>query len=110
MKIFGEKSVPLRIENTFHARVGDEIEIGIEHMKILKLSAVSYLLPLLGLVGGGSIATAANSSDGVAFAGAMLGLVAGFVYGRRLFRSDRWEPTFAHWCAISAPSWAAALR
>lgn len=88
---FGSRNAPLRVDNVFGANVGDRLEIGIEQIKILKLSAVSYLLPLIGLVGGGLIGAASNSSDIVSFGLGLLGLLIAFAYSRYLFASTRWE-------------------
>jgi len=98
MAIFGNKTVPLKIDNVFDAAVGDQIEIGIEQATILKLSALSYLLPLLGLLGGGSIATVANASDLVSFGLGLSGLLAGFAYSRHLYTSDKWERDISPVC------------
>ena len=104
MAVFGSKTSLLRVENTVGARAGDRVEIEVEQAKIIKMSALSYLLPLLGLIGGGIIGSALQFGDGIAFAGAMLGLVAGFVYSHRVYTSERWEREIAPLCVRRLPS------
>lgn len=98
MAVFGSKTSLLQVENTVGARAGDRIEIEIEQGKIIKMSALSYLLPVLGMIGGGAIGNALQFGDGIAFAGAMLGLFAGFAYSHRVFTSERWEREIAPSC------------
>ena len=82
LAFFGTKSIPLILENNLGATVGDQIEIGIEHSKILKISALSYLLPLVGLSGGGALSAVLSTSDltalvlGIAGLGIGLGVMA----------------------------------
>ena len=90
MAVFGKKSIALEIENHFGAAIGDQIEIGIEHSTILKLSALSYLLPLIGLLGGGAIGTTMNAGDLVAFGAGLVGLFVGFGYSHHLYTSEKW--------------------
>tara|TARA_R110002096_G_scaffold64920_3_gene158038 strand:- start:26155 stop:26685 length:531 start_codon:yes stop_codon:yes gene_type:complete len=91
LAIFGNKSIPLLLDNNLGAKVGDQIEIGIEQSKILKLSALSYLLPLIGLLGGGALSAVAETSDALALALGLAGLGVGFAYSRHLYKSERWE-------------------
>ena len=98
MAVFGNKSSLLKIQNTVGARTGDRVEIEIEHSKIIKMAALSYLLPLLGLIGGGAIGNALQSGDGIAFAGAMIGLVAGFAYSYYAYSTDRLASDTAPTC------------
>jgi len=98
MAVFGNKSSLLKIQNTVGARAGDRVEIEIEHSKIIKMSALSYLLPLLGMVGGGAVGSALQSGDGIAFAGAMVGLATGFAYSYYVCSTDRWASDIAPTC------------
>ncbi len=91
LAFFGNKSIPLVLDNNLGARVGDQIEIGIEHSKILKISALSYLLPIIGLLGGGALSSVAKTSDVIAFGLGLMGLGIGFAYSRHLYSSERWE-------------------
>ncbi len=91
LAIFGKKSIALKIDNRIGAAIGDQVEIGIEQSTILKLSALSYLLPLIGLTGGGAIGAAADAGDLVSFGIGVIGLVVGFVYSRHLYTSEKWE-------------------
>ena len=91
MAVFGDKTSLLRVENNVRAQAGDRIEIEIEQSRILKMSALSYLLPPVGLIGGGAIGSALQLGDGIAFIGAIGGLISGFSYSHHLFTSERWE-------------------
>ena len=104
MAVFGGKTSMLRVANTVGAQAGDNVEIEIEQAKIIKMSALSYLVPLLGLIGGGMIGSALRFGDGIAFAGAMLGLLAGFFYSNRVYTSERWEREIAPSCVRLLPS------
>lgn len=98
MAVFGSKTSLLELQNTVGARAGDRVEIEIEHSKIIKMSALSYLLPLLGMIGGGAVGSALQSGDGIAFAGAMIGLVTGFAYSYYAFSTDRWASDVTPTC------------
>jgi sigma-E factor negative regulatory protein RseC len=98
MALFGAKNARLRIDNVFEAKAGDRLEIGIEQIKILKMSALSYLMPLIGLMGGGLIGAASNSSDAVSFGFGLIGLLIAFAYSRYLFTSSRWEREISPVC------------
>jgi len=91
LALFGTKPVPLELENNLGAKVGDQIEIGIEQTKILKLSALSYLMPLVGLFGGGALGAVLRTSDLIGFGLGLAGLAVGFGYSRYLYTSERWE-------------------
>ncbi len=91
LAFFGTKPVSLRLKNNLGAAVGDKIEIGIEQSKILELSALSYLLPLVGLFGGGALSVVLRTSDVVAFGIGLAGLAIGFAYSRHIYTSERWE-------------------
>lgn len=91
LAIFGSKPVPLRLNNSLGAAVGDRIEIGIEHSKILELSALSYLMPLVGLFGGGALSAVLRTSDIIALGLGLAGLAIGFALSRHLYTSERWE-------------------
>ena len=98
MAMFGARNALLRIDNVFEAKTGDRLEIGIEQSKILKMSALSYLMPLIGHMGGGLIGAASNSSDVVSFGLGLIGLLIAFAYSRYLFTSSRWEREISPVC------------
>lgn len=98
MEIFGKRNLVLRVDNKFGAAVGDQIEIGIEHSTILRLSALSYLFPLLGLLGGGAIGEFAGATDLVSLGTGVAGLIASFAYSRHLYRSGKWGQDIAPIC------------
>ena len=96
--LLGNRIAPLRVENNLNASVGDQVEIGIEQATMLKLSALSYLVPLAGLLFGGVIASMAGLSESLAFISGIAGLAIGFAIGRRLFSKDRWEQRIVPTC------------
>jgi len=80
---------------------GDRIEVEIDESHFVLASAVAYLIPLVGLIGGlalGAIAgKAAAGSPGelLAAACALLGTAAGYLLMRALnprFEKQRWQP------------------
>ncbi len=86
---FSKKTAPLRMVNDFGGTVGDRIEVGIRNSTILKVSALIYLLPLLGLIVGALIGDALNGSDFVAMCFSLAGLLFGFYLSRLFYRSAR---------------------
>jgi sigma-E factor negative regulatory protein RseC len=90
LAFFGTKAVPLNINNHLNARVGDQVEIGIEQSKVLKLSVLSYLLPLVGLFGGGALSAIMETGDVIALGMGLAGLFVGFTYSRYLYSSENW--------------------
>lgn len=91
MAIFGTKNIALEIENHFGAAIGDQVEIGLNHRTIIRLSALLYLLPLIGLLGGGAIGASMNAGDLVSLGVGITGLLVGFRYSRFLYTSEKWE-------------------
>ena len=89
MGLFGNKSVPLQVKNNLQAVAGDQVEVGMESTTILKLSALSYLLPLGCLIFFGAIATAAGWSDLMCFLFSICGLIVGFAYNGYRYSGSR---------------------
>lgn len=47
---FARNMKAIKLPNEFGGRVGDRIEVGMEYATILKLSAITYIFPLLGMM------------------------------------------------------------
>lgn len=91
----GGRANQVLVENTVRANVGDEVTLGIDEQALLGASLIVYALPLLLMVLA-SIAghRLSDGADSWAILGAMLGLAAGFILGRRLQarQGGRYEP------------------
>lgn len=46
-KVVGKKIATIKVDNTLHAKVGDQVRIGINDQAMVSGSALMYLLPLL---------------------------------------------------------------
>ena len=83
-------STPRRfqVDNPINATVGDEVIVSVMDGAVLRGIGIVYLLPLALLVMGamlGSLSAAqAEQRDGFAAAGALIGLIGGFVLSRWL--------------------------
>ena len=83
-RLFCSKPRRFQVDNPIDAGVGDEVIISVAEGAILRGIGIVYLLPLLMLVMGGLLGSAWDGQpqgqhDGYAAAGALLGLVAGFI-------------------------------
>lgn len=47
-----KKDILVEVENTIGAKVGDHVEVNMENVKVLKATALAYLIPLVGLLVG----------------------------------------------------------
>ena len=87
---FGQKTPLYRASNEVGAKVGDRVVVGMEESALFKGTLLLYLFPLLllfvGAVMGSVLADTADVKDGYSAAGAVIGLVAGFL-GLKLFSS-----------------------
>lgn len=79
----------LSVDNYLGAGPGDRVLIGVADTALVRAAARAYLVPLLWMLGGASVAAAAGSSDAVAVAAAALGLVVGLVAGQQHRRGGR---------------------
>ena len=97
------KNVPdqVLVNNPIGARVGDYVEFDLAGHAELKLSALIWIVPVIGMVTGAVLgdrlfSTAAGSSDQAALLGAVLGLVITFIplmiYDRLVARDQRLVP------------------
>lgn len=82
-RLFCSKPRQFQVDNPINARVGEEVVISIAEGAILRGIGLVYLLPLLLLVMGAMLGSAwvgqSGQQDGYATAGALSGLVAGFI-------------------------------
>lgn len=85
-QLFCSKPRQFQVENPINAGVGDEVVISVAEGAILRGIGLVYLMPLLLLVLGAMFGSAwagqPELRDGYAAAGALLGLVAGFVVAK----------------------------
>jgi len=83
---FCSKPRLFQVENPINAGVGDQVIISVADGAVLSGIGVVYLLPLLLLLGGAMLgnlwAAQGGQRDAYAAAGALLGLVVGFVLAR----------------------------
>ncbi len=70
------------MRNTVGARVGDHVLLSVPGGAVLKAALLSYLMPLVFVIGGAAAATAWLGDGLPAVAGAVLGLAAGLVFLR----------------------------
>jgi sigma-E factor negative regulatory protein RseC len=81
--LFCSKPRQFQVDNPINARVGDEVVISVAEGAVLRGIGLVYLLPLLLLVMGAMLGSAGaeqpQQRDGYAAAGALLGLMIGFV-------------------------------
>lgn len=88
-RYFGNKVVPLELNNDFDGNIGDRLEVGLMSTTLLKVAALIYLLPLAGLAIGALTAAAFNGSDGLTVAFGLVGLISGLQVSRTLYASKR---------------------
>jgi sigma-E factor negative regulatory protein RseC len=87
-QLFCSKPRQFQVDNPINAAVGDEVIVSVMDGAVLRGIGLVYLLPLALLVAGamlGSLCAAqAEQRDGFAAAGALVGLIGGFVLSRRI--------------------------
>jgi sigma-E factor negative regulatory protein RseC len=85
-QMFCNKPRQFQVDNPINARVGDEVIVSVAEGALLRGVGLVYLLPLLLLVIGATFGTIAAAQpeqrDGYAAAGALFGLVAGFLFAK----------------------------
>lgn len=86
---FSKRNIPIEIANDFNGSVGDRIEVGLRNSTILKVSAVIYLLPLVGLMTGAITAELLQAGDSLVMILGILGLGCGFYAAKSLYVSQR---------------------
>lgn len=83
------------VDNTLGARVGDEVEVGLDEQSLLRASVALYGLPLVLMLFGCLLGhSVSESSDLAAILGALAGLGLGFWVVRRWQSGagDRYQP------------------
>jgi sigma-E factor negative regulatory protein RseC len=91
----GGRASQILVENTILAGVGDEVTIGIDEQALLGASLLVYALPLTLMVIASIVGhQLSGGQDSAAIAGAVAGLVSGFVLSRKLQGDSggRFEP------------------
>lgn len=85
-QLFCSKPRQFQVDNPVNAGVGDEVIVSVAEGAVLRGIGLIYLLPLLLLLAGATLAsllaTQAEQRDLYAAAGALFGLVIGFVFAR----------------------------
>jgi len=85
-QMFCSKPRQFQVDNSINARVGDEVIVSVAEGAVLRGIGLVYLLPLLlvviGAMMGSSWAAQPDQRDGYAAVGALLGLIAGFIFAR----------------------------
>jgi len=85
-RLFCSKPRHFQVENPINAGIGDEVIISVAEGSVLRGIGLVYLLPLLLLVTGAMLgnswAEPSEQHDGYAAAGALAGLVAGFIVAK----------------------------
>ncbi|MCM0611185.1 SoxR reducing system RseC family protein [Marinobacter sediminum] len=91
----GGRANQVLVENAVEAQVGDEVTIGIDESALLGASLIVYALPLVLMVVASIIGHRLSGGQDIwAMAGALAGLVVGFVSSRHLQGrgEQRYEP------------------
>lgn len=85
-QMFCSKPRQFQVDNSINASVGDEVIVSVAEGALLRGIGLVYLLPLLLLVTGAMLGTVlaaqAGQRDGYAAAGALSGLIAGFIFAK----------------------------
>lgn len=80
----GQKAPLYRANNALGAKVGERVVVGLEESALFKGTLLLYLFPILllfaGAVAGSALADTADAREACSVAGAVIGLVAGFLW------------------------------
>ncbi len=83
-QVLGTRPPVMRVENTIGVRVGERVVVGLNNAALTKLSAIVYLVPLAGMIGGAILLDVMigslhpDWSEPAALVGGLLGLTGGF--------------------------------
>lgn len=112
-KAFGFRSPALRVLNTAHAAVGEQVVLGIDERALVRGSLAAYLAPLLSMLlfalGGEAVSNAWAPAGGeaVTVLAGVAGLAAGFLWLRRHSRrirvDTRYQPVILRRAASAMP-------
>lgn len=96
-QLFCNKPRQFKVDNRINAGVGDEVIVSVVEGAVLRGISLVYLLPLVLMFAGASLAGGwVEGHDGYAAAGALSGLVVGFVIAKWLSRREaRQQPYIA---------------
>jgi sigma-E factor negative regulatory protein RseC len=85
-QLFCSKQRQFRVENPINASIGDQVILSVAEGALLRGIGLVYLLPLIllltGAVYGNYLAVQAEQRDSYSAVGALLGLLAGFVFAK----------------------------
>lgn len=88
-----KKDILVEVENTIGAKIGDHVEVDMENVKILKATAMAYLIPLLGLlvgtIGSYFILESVGLKSNIELISAMIGLLTTFICYIILNKNDK---------------------
>ena len=100
-RMFCSKPRQFQVDNSINASIGDEVVISVAEGAVLRGIGLVYLLPLLLLVMGATLSSVGvepSQRDGYAAAGALFGLIAGFILAKWISArqaSNRFRPYIA---------------
>ena len=83
-KVMGNKRSRIRAINPIHAKVGDQVVVGLEEQALLRGSLLAYIMPLIMMFLGALLFEAFFASEGLTIFGGIAGLAAGFAVLMRL--------------------------
>lgn len=78
-RLLGKRLRPLVVESDQDYRPGDDVELALPEAALVRASLLVYGLPLLGMLLGGSVASAASASEWLVAVAVCAGFLAGFV-------------------------------
>lgn len=99
-RYFGRKTPVVTAANPIEAANGEQVVVGIPEGSLLVLSFAAYLVPLLGLIGGGTLGalmSGGNGTNAAEFSSLLLGVtgfVAGLFWVRRFGQAKAADPAF----------------
>jgi sigma-E factor negative regulatory protein RseC len=104
-RLFCSKPRQFRVDNPINAGIGDQVIVSVVDGAVIRGIGLVYLMPLASLVMGamlGSIwAQQPGQRDSYAAAGALFGLVVGFIIAKRISSrqpGNRYQPYIARQC------------
>ena len=95
-KTFGIKQPRIRISNTFDARIGERIVVGLPQGRVVGAALIAYLLPILGLIAVAVGLTTLGYSEAVAGLAGFVTLIIGLLFAGKFAgeRSPAFTPVF----------------
>ena len=79
-KLFAHQSTAFKAQNRINANVGDSVIVGINERALLKSALLLYVVPLVTLFFGATLALMINPSTVSQMVGAVIGLLLGLVW------------------------------